>query len=219
VLRSQRCCRRANVGVEHNWILVVDNQEPVDEGRSKQAGGSSSGEKWSWDTYRMQMDDEAEQEPEPESEGTLPRSGDEAEESEAHIRTYRCRASGRCRQTADGRLTTTFLASRRYLSLQQFERLGRTHTHTQLEALRRSDAFVSWCAQQGCSCIFAQQQDITALTVLPLSASQATRQVSACELGRRPTGRQLLSTRSFSGGRWRLHDVPARIVSERLHLF
>ena len=34
----------------------------------------------------------------------------------------------------------------RYLSSQQFEALGRAHTHTQLEALRRSEAFVSWCA-------------------------------------------------------------------------
>ena len=177
-------------------MLIVDDREPADEGMSKQACSSSTGEKWSWDTYRMQVDDEAEHEPEPESEGALLLSDDEAEEFEvAHTRTWRCRASGQCGQTADGRLTTTFLASRRYLSLQQFEALGRTHTHTQLEALRRSDAFVSWCAQQGRSCflIYAQQQDITALTGLPLSTSQATRQVSAYGAGRRPTGRQLLS--------------------------
>ena len=168
---------------------AIGGREPADESRRKQAGDGSTDEKWSWDTYRMQMDDEAEEEPEPESEGALPSSGDEAAESEAgHTRTRRRRASGRCRQPEDGRLTTTFLASRRYLSLQQFEALGRTHTHTQLEALRRSDAFVSWYAQQDRSCIFAQHQDITMLTGLPLSASQATWQVSACGAGRRPTG-------------------------------
>jgi hypothetical protein len=40
----------------------------------------------------------------------------------------------------------TFLASRRYMSGEQFDALGRAYTHTQLEALRRSDAFVGWCA-------------------------------------------------------------------------
>ena len=40
----------------------------------------------------------------------------------------------------------TSLASRRYMSGEQFDALGRAYTHTQLEALRRSDAFVGWCA-------------------------------------------------------------------------
>ena len=41
---------------------AIDGREPADESRRKQAGDGSTDEKWSWDTYRMQMDDEAEEE-------------------------------------------------------------------------------------------------------------------------------------------------------------
>lgn len=116
-LRARRCCRSVHAG---DWTAGGD-LEP-------------------WDDYRMMEGEEEPEEPEPESEQIQFDANDEpdgeppgqAEKRSTNADAVACRPS------------STFLASRRFMSSAQFDEVGRAYTHTQLEAMRQSDTFLAW---------------------------------------------------------------------------
>ena len=111
-LRAQRCCRRAAAEVDQDWLLS-DDREPADDTGDRPAKDAEARKPWSWDVYRMQVEaeEEEEEEPEPESQPGVADSEDDDTHDGAPRQTQRSHG----RDTADGRLATTFLASRRCL--------------------------------------------------------------------------------------------------------
>lgn len=146
MLRAQRCCKRA--------ATAPDGYEPFDEAngafqpywlRDQPPAASGAAEP-------MEVE-----EPEPQAEDAV-HVHVAAAEQPVEPRTRRGRARQRpvsplglaAGSVAAGagdavaRPARTFLASRRYMSLDEFGSIGRACTHAQLEALRRSDQFGQW---------------------------------------------------------------------------